>query len=129
MLFWYERIGNKCRAFNLLKNAPTPASFFFFQANFTILTTNKCKNCPSSIWRRDSNSQPSGYKSPPLTTRPWLQPESQPNTSNSIKRIQAILKVCMVHRDQYYKTIFAVIELPSNYSKILMHCVRCSVSF
>ena len=32
-------------------------------------------------------------------------------------------------RDQYYKTIFAVIKLPENYAKILMHRVRCSVSF
>ena len=31
--------------------------------------------------------------------------------------------------DQYYKTIFAVIELPKNYGKILMHFVKCSVSF
>ena len=28
----------------------------------------------SSIWCRDSNSQPSDYKSPPLTTRPGLPP-------------------------------------------------------
>ena len=32
-------------------------------------------------------------------------------------------------RDQYYKTIFAVIELPQNYIKILMHCVIYSMSF
>ena len=43
-----------------------------FQTNITILTTNKCEKYPSSIWRRDSNSQPSDYKSPPLTTRPGL---------------------------------------------------------
>ena len=30
--------------------------------------------CPSSIWHWDSNSQPSAYKSPPLTTRPGLPP-------------------------------------------------------
>ena len=28
------------------------------------------KKCPSSIWCWDSNSQPSDYESPPLTTRP-----------------------------------------------------------
>ena len=31
------------------------------------------KKCPSSIRRWDSNSQPSDYESPPLTTRPGLQ--------------------------------------------------------
>ena len=31
--------------------------------------------CPSSIWCRDSNSQPSDYESPPLTTRPGLPPK------------------------------------------------------
>ena len=30
---------------------------------------------------------------------------------------------------QYYKTIFAIIELLYIYGKILVHCVRCSVSF
>ena len=48
--------------------------FLSFQTNNTILTTNKCKKCPSSIQRQDSNSQPSDYKSPPLTTRPGLPP-------------------------------------------------------
>ena len=30
---------------------------------------------PSSIRRRDSNSQPSDYESPPFTTRPGLPPK------------------------------------------------------
>ena len=57
-------------------NGPTPASFSVFcplTANITILTTNKCEKCPSSIW--DSKSQPSYYESPPLTTRPALPPD------------------------------------------------------
>ena len=33
---------------------------------------------------------------------------------------------CSISRDQYYKTIFDIIQ---NYGKILMHCMRCSVSF
>ena len=37
-------------------------------------TTNQCEKCPASIWRRDSNSQPSDYEPPPLTTRPGLLP-------------------------------------------------------
>ena len=60
------------------KNGPTPASFVYFrsfQTNIvTIFTTNKCEKCPSSIWCRDSNSQPSDYESPLLTTRPGLPP-------------------------------------------------------
>ena len=48
--------------------------FSSFQTNITILTTNKCEKCPSSIWRRDLKSQPSDYESPPLTTRPGLPP-------------------------------------------------------
>ena len=32
------------------------------------LTTNKCEKCSSSIWCWDTNSQPSDYESPPLTT-------------------------------------------------------------
>ena len=36
-------------------------------------------NCPSSIWRQFSNSQPSDYESPPLTTRPGLPPNNNAN--------------------------------------------------
>ena len=65
-----------CRYFNhdtfLKKGQPWPLFHLFlsFQTNITILTTNKCEKCPSSIRRRDSNSQPFDYKSPHLTTRP-----------------------------------------------------------
>ena len=37
------------------------------QFNFT---TNICKICPSSVWCRDSNPQPSEHESPPITTTP-----------------------------------------------------------
>ena len=48
--------------------------FRSFQTNIVTPTfaTNKCEKCPSSIRCRDSNSQPSDYESPPLTTRPPL---------------------------------------------------------
>ena len=58
-------------------NGPTHTSFHVylsFQTNITILTTNKCENCPSSIRHWDLNSQPSDSESPPLTTRPGLLP-------------------------------------------------------
>ena len=48
--------------------------FRLLQTNITILTTNTCEKCPSSIRRQDSNSQPSDFESPPLTTRPRLPP-------------------------------------------------------
>ena len=38
--------------------------------------------CPPNIWRRDLNSQPSDYESPPLTTRPGL-----PSISCSVRYI------------------------------------------
>ena len=57
-----------------LKLRPLFHLFSFFQTNITILTTNQCEKCPSSIRRQDSNSQPSDYESPPLTTRPGLPP-------------------------------------------------------
>ena len=54
---------------------PTPASFsfiFVFSNNYVLqfLQQINVKKCPSSIRRQDSNSQPSDYESPPLTTRP-----------------------------------------------------------
>ena len=59
-----------------LKKWTKPGLFFVyfrsFQTNIvTIYTTNEC---PSSIWCQDSNSQPSDYESPPLSTRPGLPP-------------------------------------------------------
>ena len=45
--------------------------FRLFKTNIAILTTNKCEKM-SRIWRWDWNSQPSDYKSPPLTARPGL---------------------------------------------------------
>ena len=59
-------------------NWPTRPLFHLFssiQTNiYSISTTNKCEKCPSSIWCRDSNPQPSEYESPPLTTRPGHPP-------------------------------------------------------
>ena len=37
--------------------------FSFFQRNITILTSNKCEKCRSSIWRWDSNPQSSEHES------------------------------------------------------------------
>ena len=63
--------------FFLKMGQPRPLFCLFssFQTNITNFTTNmNVKKCPSSIWRWDSNSQPSDYQSPPLTTRPGLPP-------------------------------------------------------
>ena len=44
--------------------------FLFFLSSYCFLISN----CPSSIQHWDSNSQPSDYESPPLTTRPGRLP-------------------------------------------------------
>ena len=59
------------------KNGPSSASFLSFQTNITILTTNKCEKCPSSIRCWDLNQHPLEHESPPITTRPGLRPERQ----------------------------------------------------
>ena len=66
---------------------PRPLLYLFssFQTNITILTTNKCEKCPSSIRCWDSNSQPSEHKSPPITTRPGLPSVSLFNRPFSYK--------------------------------------------
>ena len=57
-----------------------PGLFFVyfqsFQTNNIIFTTNQCEkmSCPSSLRRLDSNPQPLERESPPITTRPGLQP-------------------------------------------------------
>ena len=43
-----------------------------FKQTIQILQQINVKKCPSSIWCRDSNSQPSDYESTLLTTRPGL---------------------------------------------------------
>ena len=68
--FWFKPIGK-----SFFKNGPTPASFLFIfglfkQTLLQFLQQIKCEKYPSSFQCRDSNSQPSNYKSPPLTTRP-----------------------------------------------------------
>ena len=58
------------------QSRPLFVYFQSFQTNNTIFTTNQCEkmSCPSSIWHRDLNPQPSERESPPITTRPGLQP-------------------------------------------------------
>ena len=55
---------------------PSSASFSFifglFKQTLQTLLRISVKKCPSSIWCQDSNSQPSDYESPLLTTRPGL---------------------------------------------------------
>ena len=54
-----------------------PFSFIFglFKQSSKFFTTIFCEKCPSSIRRRDWNSQPPECQSPPITTgtgpRPW----------------------------------------------------------
>ena len=65
------------RQFFLKMDQPVLFFVYFrsFQTNIiTILTTNMCEKCPSSIWCRDLNLQPSERESLPITTRPGLPP-------------------------------------------------------
>ena len=50
--------------------------FRLFKQTIHFFTTNICGKmlCPSKIWRRDLNPQPSEHEPPPITTRPGLPP-------------------------------------------------------
>ena len=50
--------------------------FRLFIETIQILQQINVKKCPSSIQCWDSNSQPSDFESPPLTTKPGLPPLS-----------------------------------------------------
>ena len=49
-----------------------PQSLFRLFSVFSIKFYNLRQKCPSSIWRQDSNSQPSDHEYPSLTTAPGL---------------------------------------------------------
>jgi len=49
--------------------------FRLFNQTLQFLQQINVKKCPSSIWRRDLNSQSSEYESPPLSTGPGLPPD------------------------------------------------------
>ena len=55
---------------------PLYVYFPLFNTNITTFTTNKCEKCTSSIRCWDSNPRPSEHKSPPITTRPGLPPNT-----------------------------------------------------
>ena len=63
----------------------------------------------------------------------WLESPQSPEEDSVRKRKSSNKKKfeqdggssIFLTRDQYYQTVFVIIKLPSNYGKILMHCVRC----
>ena len=71
------------------------ASFLFIfgliKQTVQILPQIILKKCPSSIWHWDLNSQPTDYKSPPLTTK-----GSRPNIIKGLLAIGKVLKGCKV---------------------------------
>ena len=73
---WQKQLDLRLKSWQFfLKNGPTPPLFCLFssfQANITILTTNKCEKCSSSIRCWDSNPQPLKHESPPMTRAPAL---------------------------------------------------------
>ena len=88
------------------KKCADPGLFFIyfqsFQSNITIFTTNQCEKCPSSIGHRDSNSQPSDYEIPPLTTRPGLPPKRLQRSNQSLcAAYQDGLKLLLVHHHSF----------------------------
>ena len=71
-----DDIITQCRYGLVSKNGPTrPLLSFIFglfkQTSIQFLQLH-VKKCPSNIWCRDSNPQPSEHESPPITTRPGL---------------------------------------------------------
>ena len=60
-----------------LKKWANPGLFLFifglFKKNYKFLQQIYVKECPSSIWCRDSNPRPLERESPPITIRPGLQ--------------------------------------------------------
>ena len=55
-------------------NGQTAASFWYFQINITIFTTNQCKkmSCSSSTQPQDLNPKPFKHESSPITPRPEM---------------------------------------------------------
>ena len=86
--------------------------FFVYFWSFQTINTNlqqiNVKKCPSSIRCRDSNSQPSDYESPPLTTKPGLPPQT----------------VCFIS-----KIIFFNILLGANSGLFFIYFTFCSSNF
>ena len=63
------------KTFLMCQPRPLFLLFSLFSIQHYNSTTNQCEKYPPSIPHRDSNSQPSDYQFPPLTTRPGLPPK------------------------------------------------------
>ena len=50
--------------------------FRHFKQTLQFLQQIYVKECPSSLWCRDLNPQPSEHESPPTTSRPELMPKN-----------------------------------------------------
>ena len=72
----------------------------FSKQTIQILQLN-VKKCPSSIRRWDSNTQPSDYEPPPLTTRPGLSPAKALFTKRARKQFwcifEALCEIALLH--------------------------------
>ena len=71
-----QNVNKLCCWIFLKTGQPRLLSHLFssFQTQITIFTTNKYEKSPSSIWCRDSKSQPLKHESPTITTIPGLPP-------------------------------------------------------
>ena len=88
-------------------------SFIFVFPNIKIFTANKCEICPSGIRCWDSNPQPSGLESPPITTRPEFPPR---NISFLSTRFVSSLWALMLQRHTF---IISVKQL--HYFEMFVH--------
>ena len=75
------------------QHRPLFCLFSVFSVKHFNFTTNQCEKCPRSIHRQDSNSQPSYYESPPLTTRPGLPPGKGRVSKELSSNIMKVIRV------------------------------------
>ena len=92
-----------CIVFYLGHPRPLFCLLSSFQTNIKILTTNKCENCPSSIWCWDLNSQPSEHESPFLTSRTGLPSLGTQNVNLVLKMMPVwMIGFAQIHQEKGY---------------------------
>ena len=88
---WIVQLAKTIKVQQKKFKCPSSASFSSFQTDITILTTNKCEKCPSSIQCWDSNPRPLGRESPPITTRPGLPSKFILSYESSVQILNEII--------------------------------------
>ena len=111
------------RIYFLKKIMGQPGLFFIYFRLFKhtpqFFTTNKCENCPSSIWCWDSNSRSLEHESPPITTRPGLPPLFP--TFTTLK--------CIWSTYRYYSILICMFSLLRSINVLLFATIPASFLF